>query len=78
MAIAEEARVRRLAARAVCCLHQGDGADVAALVATMSPPPTLYVDFDRTLCSTRGGSPLKGNHSIDEELLGARAQRLIS
>ena len=34
----------------------------------------LIVDFDRTLCSTRGGSPLNGHHSIDEELLSVISQ----
>ena len=56
-----------------CRFHQGDGADVAALVASLRPE-WLCVDFDRTLCSTRGGSPLRGNHSIDEELVGVMSQ----
>ena len=56
-----------------CRFHQGDGSDVAALVGTLRPA-ALFLDFDRTLCSTKGGSPLKGNHSIDDELLGLCSQ----
>ena len=37
-------------------------------------PDWLFVDFDRTLCSTRGGSPLNGNHSIDDELVALCSQ----
>ena len=58
---------------AECRFHQGDGHDVAVLAATLRPSH-LYVDFDRTLCSTRGGSPLNGHHSIDEELLSVISQ----
>ena len=53
---------------AACRFHQGDGEDVASLVASLQPA-AVFLDFDRTLCSTKGGSPLKGNHSIDEELV---------
>jgi hypothetical protein len=58
---------------AECRFHHGDGTDVAALVASLQPE-NVYIDFDRTLCSTRGGSPLKGAHSIDEELVGVMSQ----
>ena len=37
-------------------------------------PACLFLDFDRTLCTTRGGSPLSGNHSVDEELVGLCSQ----
>ena len=56
-----------------CRFHQGDGTDVAALVASLQPA-CLFLDFDRTLCSTRGGSPLKGTHSVDEELVALCSQ----
>ena len=52
-----------------CRFHQGDGSDVAGLVASLRPA-CLFLDFDRTLCSTKGGSPLKGNHSVDDDLVG--------
>ena len=58
---------------AECRFHQGDGHDVAVIAGTLRPSH-LYVDFDRTLCSTRGGSPLNGHHSIDEELLSVISQ----
>ena len=58
---------------AQCRFHQGDGSDVSGLVETLRPA-CLFLDFDRTLCSTRGGSPLRGQQSIDEELLGLCAQ----
>ena len=40
----------------------------------------MFLDFDRTLSSTRkGGSPLQGNHSVDEHLAGiCRAALLTS
>jgi len=59
---------------AACRFHQGDGSDVAALAAALRPA-ALLLDFDRTLCSTKGGgSPLRGNHTVDEELLALLAQ----
>ena len=58
---------------AACRFHQGDGADVAALVSS-GGFERLFVDFDRTLCSTRGGSPLHGYHSIDEDLVAVCSQ----
>ena len=59
---------------AACRFHQGDGSDVAALAAALRPA-ALLLDFDRTLCSTKGGgSPLRGNHTVDEELLALIAQ----
>ena len=34
----------------------------------------VFLDFDRTLCSTKsGGSPLIGKHSVDPELLSVAA-----
>jgi hypothetical protein len=49
---------------------QGDGEDVAALVDRLKPH-SLFLDFDRTVCSTKaGGSPLQGgSHSVDPDLL---------
>jgi hypothetical protein len=51
-----------------CRLAQGDGEVVATLCAELQEElrpqggvhPTLFVDFDRTLCTTKsGGSPLQ-------------------
>ena len=56
-----------------CRFHQGDGSDVVGIVESVQPS-CLFVDFDRTLCSTRGGSPLKGSHSVDDDLLALCAQ----
>ena len=52
----------------VCRFYQGDGSDVADLVASLQPAH-VFLDFDRTLCSTKGGSPLTGTHSVDDDLL---------
>ena len=71
-----------------CGLAQGDGEAVAALCAEHAPAPAatgqpaapralaaLFVDFDRTLCTTKsGGSPLQGSHSLDAELVALAAQ----
>jgi hypothetical protein len=47
----------------------GDGDDVQELIHRLSPD-VLFLDFDRTICSTKtGGSPLQGKHSVDEGLL---------
>ena len=46
---------------------------MAGLVASLQPA-CLFVDFDRTLCSTKGGSPLAGRPSVDDELVGLCAQ----
>ncbi|EOD23833.1 hypothetical protein EMIHUDRAFT_239085 [Emiliania huxleyi CCMP1516] len=56
-----------------CRLLQGDGADVAAAVEALQPL-RLFVDFDRTLCSTRGGSPLHGSHTVDDDLVSLISQ----
>jgi hypothetical protein len=46
-----------------------DGEDVVALVERLKPQ-VLFLDFDRTICTTKkGSSPLVGRHSIDEGLL---------
>jgi len=57
----------------VCRMAQGDGEAVAALSAhylhTSALSPALFLDFDRTLATTRsGGSPLQGAHAVDPEL----------
>lgn len=52
-----------------CCFFYADGEDVQCLVERFKPV-AIYLDFDRTLCTTRGGgSPLVGNHSLDPGLL---------
>jgi len=52
-----------------CRLTRGDGEDVLALVARLRPH-AVFLDFDRTLATTRGGgSPLQGQHSVDPDLL---------
>ena len=64
-----------------CRLHVGDGHDVMALVQRLlasggggsgggTGRVAVFLDFDRTVCSTKHGtSPLTGSHSADEELL---------
>ena len=52
-----------------CRLCRGDGADVARLVEQLDPL-LVFLDWDRTFCTTRGGgSPLRGSHTLDPELL---------
>ena len=54
-----------------CRLAQGDGEAVLAACEEWSPT-ALFLDFDRTLCTTRGGAnPLVGNHTVDAELHAA-------
>eukprot|EP00964_Phaeocystis_antarctica_P051973 scaffold30379_cov40-Phaeocystis_antarctica.AAC.1 len=67
-----------------CRLAQGDGEAVATLCAELQEErrsqggdgrPTLFLDFDRTLCTTKsGGSPLQGRHALDSELAALAAQ----
>merc|ERR1712232_502079 len=46
----------------------GDGEDVWQLVAQLQPA-AIFLDFDRTLATTKAGaSPLEGNHSVDADL----------
>ena len=57
-----------------CGLVQGDGELVGALVARLSPG-VLFLDFDRTLCSTRHGErPVAGAHALDGALVAAAAE----
>jgi hypothetical protein len=52
-----------------CRFYRGDGEEVLRL-ASLLRPAVIYLDWDRTFCSTRGGgSPLKGQHTLDQELL---------
>ena len=52
-----------------CRLYRGDGEEVCRL-ATLLQPAFIFLDWDRTFCSTRGGgSPLNGQHTLDQELL---------
>ena len=54
-----------------CRLAQGDGEAVLAACEAWRPTH-LFLDFDRTLCSTRGGAnPLVGSHTVDTELQAA-------
>ena len=56
-----------------CRLAQGDG-EVVLSACEEWKPAKLFLDFDRTLCSTRGGAnPLLGSHTIDAELHAAAA-----
>ena len=65
----------------VCRLARGDGercveicADIAQQPGASECPVTVFLDFDRTLCSTKGGrSPLVGVHSTDAELASLAA-----
>mmetsp|Transcript_3686 Transcript_3686/g.13616 ORF Transcript_3686/g.13616 Transcript_3686/m.13616 type:complete len:666 (-) Transcript_3686:106-2103(-) len=51
-----------------CRLLRGDGEDVWQVVGHWQPA-AVFLDFDRTLATTkRGGSPLIGNHSVDPDL----------
>ena len=53
-----------------CRLTRGDSEDVLALAEALQPGH-IFLDFDRTLATTRGGgSPLQGKHRADPELLG--------
>ena len=55
---------------AACKIVRGDGDVVAGLAAKMSPNVTIFLDFDRTIASTKcGADPLIGSHSIDASLL---------
>ena len=41
-------------------------------------PLAVFLDFDRTLCSTKSGaSPLRGAHALDAELLSATAMHRV-
>lgn len=54
-----------------CRLSQGDGEAVLAAIRAWQPT-RLFLDFDLTLCSTKGGAnPLKGAHRLDPELHAA-------
>lgn len=51
-----------------CALLRGDGEDVWQIVGD-SKPAVVFLDFDRTLATTKSGaSPLLGNHSVDPDL----------
>ena len=54
----------------LCGVVCGDGEDVMATV-ECTDPHVVFIDFDRTLCTTKSGSsPLRGSHSLDRELWG--------
>ena len=54
----------------LCGVVCGDGEDVVAAV-ECTDPHVVFIDFDRTLCTTKSGSsPLRGSHSLDRELWG--------
>jgi hypothetical protein len=56
-----------------CRLTRGEGEDARLLVEVLAPH-ALFVDFDRTLASTRSGAnPLVGTHSVDADLAHACA-----
>lgn len=51
-----------------CRLTRGDGEDVAIMVERIKPH-VVFLDFDRTLATTKGGgSPLQGAHTVDVDL----------
>ena len=53
----------------------GDGEDVAALVES-EQPRAVFLDFDRTLCTTKSGAnPTRGRHAADPDLLAVAASR---
>ena len=54
----------------MCKIVRGDSDVVAGLAAAMVPHCTIFLDFDRTIASTKcGADPLIGSHSIDASLL---------
>ena len=54
----------------LCGVVCGGGEDVVATV-ECTDPHVVFIDFDRTLCTTKSGSsPLRGSHSLDRELWG--------
>ena len=54
----------------LCGVVCGDGEDVVATV-ECTDAHVVFIDFDRTLCTTKSGSsPLRGSHSLDRELWG--------
>ena len=56
-----------------CGIVCGDGEEVAAVVEA-SNAAAVFVDFDRTMCTTKtGSSPMQGRHSVDPELAGLAA-----
>ena len=65
-----------------CGVVCGDGEDVAALVEQIDPH-VVFIDFDRTLCTTKSGaSPARGSHRLDPELwnvaTGLRDVRVVT
>ena len=63
-----------------CRLAQGDGEAVAALCAELQglwpqggARPTLFLDFDRTLCTTRVEDRRCGAGTLDSELVALAA-----
>ena len=58
-----------------CRLIRGDGEECLALAQQIEPDLT-YLDWDRTVCTTRSGaSPLKGTHAVDPDLLSMICSR---
>ena len=58
-----------------CGVRCGDGEDVAALVES-EQPRAVFLDFDRTLCTTKSGAnPMRGRHVADPDLLAVAASR---
>lgn len=58
-----------------CGVRCGDGEDVAALVES-EQPRAVFLDFDRTLCTTKSGAnPTRGRHAADPDLLAVAASR---
>ena len=55
-----------------CAVVRGDGVCVRALVRERAARCHVFVDFDLTLCSTKGGArPVPGHHQLDEDLVAA-------
>lgn len=54
-----------------CRFFQGNGQDVLQLLRQRQHQlDAIYLDFDRTICTTRNGlSPLEGNHFVEPALL---------
>eukprot|EP01052_Picozoa_sp_SAG31_P017813 SAG31_NODE_1235_length_9198_cov_5.065282_3_plen_405_part_00 len=59
-----------------CGMLRGDGEDVLCWAATAPDEAPIFLDFDRTLASTKGGAnPALGVHSVDAGLLSLLADR---
>lgn len=59
-----------------CRLVRGDGEDVALLASQWAGSGSclVFLDFDRTLCTTKNGAPPTEKHSLDPDLVSVAGQ----